>query len=218
MPRKEQKRPFNRSLIGSGALNRLPGPETTDSGKEKAMKKKTVTTFVLAALCLLLALSAAAAETREGVIWLEGMEEPVEETLFESPQGFAFWYVNDRLKAEHGEANSIEGAVVAALYADDYMVLSAITREEAEEYIEDLDGSIAEQSAAARVETELYHELADGQYYFCTLIAENGQYLRAVGQYSQEAAEGTAKFFRRVLDSVTFAQPDGEADRSASGN
>ncbi|MBO4368274.1 MAG: hypothetical protein J5859_06140 [Clostridia bacterium] len=169
------------------------------------MIKKTLAGLILASLCLLLLLPAAFSETREGVIALEGEEEIIEETLFESPLGFSFWYANETLEAYYGEADNIEGVVVATLYSDDYMVLSMITEEEAAEYTEDLDEDIAEQSAAARVQTELYCELEAGRYCFCTLIAENGQYFRAVGEYAEEAAEGNAKYFRRVLDSVTFS-------------
>lgn len=169
------------------------------------MNKKTATGIILAILCLLWALSAAGAETREGVIMLEGMEEPIEETRFESRQGFSFWYANERLEAYEGERDNIEGVIVSALYSDDYMILSMIPQEDAEEYTEDLEENIVEQAAAARVMMDVYRELEDGEYYFLTLIAENGQYFRAVGQYSQEAAEGNAKYFDRLLDNVAFA-------------
>ena len=168
------------------------------------MKKNAVTGFLLMMLCLLLALPAAGAETREAVIALEGMEETIEETLFESPMGFSFWYANERLEAYQGEADHAEGVVVAALYSDDYMVLSVITQEEAVELTGQYGINFAEQPADTRLQTELYLEPADGQYTFCTVIAENGQYLRAAGQYALEAAEGNAKFFGRVLDSVAF--------------
>ncbi len=171
---------------------------------ESVIKRKTAMGLLLAALCLLLILPAAAAETREGVIALEGMEERVEETLFKSPQGFSFWYASERLEAESGTADNIEGVIVSNPYSDDYMILSMIPEEDAEEYTEDDDASIVERSLEGRVQTDLYRDLEDGQYYFLTLIAENGQYLRAVGQYSLEAAEGTARFFQRVLDSVAF--------------
>ena len=167
------------------------------------MKKSIWIRMLLAALCLLLVLPAAA-ETREGVIMLEGMEEPIEETLFASWMGFSFWYVNDRLDAWHGERGNIEGVIVEALYSDDFMILSMIPEEDAVEYVEDLGLDIVEKSAGSRVQTDVYHVLEDGRYYFLTLIAEDGRYFRAVGEYSQEAAEGNAHFFQRVLDSVSF--------------
>ena len=168
------------------------------------MKKKTLIGLCLA-LCLLLALPAALAQTRQGVIAREGEEETVEETLFESSLGFSFWYASDWLEAYYGEEDNIEGAVVRTIYSDDYMVLSMITQEEAEEYTGDLEGSISDEAVQARVQKDVYLELTDGRYCFLTVIAENGRYLLAAGEYWQDAAEGNAQFFQRVLDSVTFA-------------
>lgn len=162
--------------------------------------RKTATAWALILLCLLLALPGAGAETRQGVIYLEGMEEIIEETLFESPDGFSFWYANDSLTAAFGTADGIEGVVVSNPYSGDHMVLSIISRDAAVDYARNIEA----QSANARVQTDVYRVLEKGRYSFLTLIADNGQYLRAVGGYSREAAEGTAKYFQRVLDSVSL--------------
>ncbi len=169
------------------------------------MKKRTTARFLsAAALCLSLLLSAAAAETRQGTIALEGMEETIEETLFESPLGFSFWYANDSLKAYCGEAGDIEGAVVSALWTDDSMVLSMISEDDAMAYIREYGVSIKEQPAAPRMQIDVYRDLENGVVHFLTLIAENGQYIRAAGAYSMESAEGNAKYFQRVLDNIIF--------------
>ena len=168
------------------------------------MKKKAAVTLFFLAVFLLLFLPAALAETRAGVIFLEGQEEPVEETLYESADGFSFWYVGDRLDAYPGDQDGVAGVIVAALYSDDAMVLSLISGEEAAEYTKDLEESIVDQAAVSRAQVELYLEEKDGRCRFCTLIAENGRCLRALGEYAPEAAEGNAKFFQRVLDSVSF--------------
>ena len=168
------------------------------------MKKKTITVLLLAALCLALFLSFAQAETRQGVIALEGQEETIEETLFESPQGFSFWYASERLEAYPVEVYGIDGVCVAAMYSDDYMILSMISEEEAREYAADLGMNIVEQAKAARVQRDVYRRPEDGTYQFLTLIAEYGRYFRAMGEYSVEAAEGNAKFFQRVLDSISL--------------
>ena len=167
------------------------------------MKRTGWTVLLLAALCLLLILPGAAAETRQGVIFLEGMEEPVEETLFVSPQGFSFWYVNDRLEAR-SDAESPGGVYVGSLYSDDRMILSAIPEEEAAEYARDSGRNIVELAAGSRVQMDVYHVLENGRYRFLTLIGENGRYCCAIGDYAQEAAEGNARFLQRVLDSVAF--------------
>ena len=172
------------------------------------MKKKALTNMLLVTLCVLLILPNALAETRQGVIVLEGMEETIQETLFVSPQGFSFWYAKDRLEAYNDVVGNIDGVYVCALYSDDSMILSMITEEDAEEYTEDFDQSIVELAAESRVQVDVYNDLENGRYYFLTLIGENGRYFRAVGEYAQEAAEGNARFLQRVLDSVTF-QADG---------
>ena len=168
------------------------------------MKKKVWTGFLCAALCLLLLLPVAQAETRQGVIAREGQEEIIEETLFESWMGFSFWYADEWLDANYDDKDGLFGVVVETLYSDDFMVLSMIPEEDAIEYAEDFGGNIVEMSLGSRVQRDVYRDLEDGRYHFLTLIAENGQYLRAVGEYNQEAAEGNAKFFDRVLDSVAF--------------
>ncbi len=168
------------------------------------MKTGVLTRLFLAALCLLLLVSGALGETRESVIWLEGQEEPIEETLFESPLGFSFWYDADRLEAWHGEKDLMDGVVVEGLYLDDFVILSMIPEEDAVEYVDDLDMDIVAESAGSRVQQDIYWELEDGRYYFLTVIAEGGQYLRAVGEYAQESAEGNGKFLQRLLDSITF--------------
>ena len=164
--------------------------------------KKAVS--LLLALFLLLSLSSGLSETRQGIIAREGQEEVIEETLFESWHGFSFWYAEDWLDANYDEKDGIEGVVVETLYSDDFMVLSVIPEEDAVEYTEDLGVDIVDLSTGSRVQMDVYHDLEDGRYYFLTLIAENGRYIRAIGEYAAEAAEGNAKFLQKVLDSVTF--------------
>lgn len=163
------------------------------------MKKKVWAGLLSALLCLTLCAPAAPAETRQGVIYLEGQGEIIEETLYLSSQGYSFWYASDRLEAR--EANAAGSVTVKALYSYDAMTLTLLTKEEADAYG-------AGGSTGARTQIDVYRQLEKGTIYFLTLIAENGQYLRAAGQYAEEAAEGNAKFFQRVLDSVTFAYND----------
>jgi hypothetical protein len=70
------------------------------------------------------------------------------------------------------------------------MALTKIPEEEASELTESLGMDIAEQSAASRVQIDLYRELEGTSFRFSTLIAENGEYLQASGEYSMESAEG----------------------------
>ena len=159
---------------------------------------------LLIALAAALIVPAARAETREAVISLEGMEEPVTERLHESAYGFSLWYVEDRLEAYDGERDNMEGTIVTGPVDTDYMVLEMITEEDAAEYTEDFDETIVEMAADRRVVMDVYRELENGRWLFLALVAENGQYLSAVGEYSEEAAEGTGKMLQRALESVSF--------------
>lgn len=170
--------------------------------------KKMMLQLLLMILCLMMIVPTSVAETREGVIMLEGMEETVEETLFESGQGFSFWYVNDTLKAAYYEDDDIDGVVINTLYSDDQMVISIISEEEIDKYAGNYPVNIKELSQNSSLRIELYDVLKDGKYSFGTLIAEKGRYCLAYGTYSMEAAEGNAKYFQRVLDSFRFLHPD----------
>ena len=166
------------------------------------MGKKVLTIIII--LCLVSLSGMGQAETRQGMISLEGMEETIEETLFVSSSGFSFWYANERLEAYEENAEGNNGVVVAALYSDDYMVLSIISEEEVQEYAEDYGKDFSAFSTSSRAQMDVYRELEGGTFFFVSLIAENGHYLCADGMYSKEAAEGNANFFQRVLDSVSI--------------
>ena len=169
--------------------------------------KKNAFHFFLSLLCLLLGVTCASGETRESVIWLEGMEEAIIETKYESPEGFSFWYDADLMEADLGTVDETEGVIISSLYSDDFMFLSMISPEEADELIGDREVETAQDPETGRVTTEVYCELENTSFHFLTLISENGKTLCAQGVYSLEAAEGNARYFQRVLDSVGFADP-----------
>ena len=172
--------------------------------------KKTMVRWLLVLLCLAW-LAPAGAETRQAVIALEGTEETLQETRLANPDGFSVWYAPDRLEAYNGSSGNMDGIIVCALYSDDHMILSMMTEEDAVEYAEESGTDIVKESADARVLTDVYRDLENGRYYFLTMIAEKGKYLRAVGDYSQEAAEGNGKLLQHVLESVSFsAEETGE--------
>lgn len=169
------------------------------------MNHHSITRMLAAMFCLLLAITAAQAETRQSVIWLEGMEETFEETLLETPH-FSCWYANDQLRAERFSQNGLEYALVLNAYADDYMLLQPIPEEEAFAYAGEIYSSVLAQHDHARVQMDLYREADEARYTFITLIARNGQFLLASGAYSVEAAEGIGRYFEHVLDSVEFGE------------
>lgn len=167
--------------------------------------------FFLPLLCLLLMVTCASGETRESVIWLEGMEETIIETKFESPEGFSFWYDADLMEADFAAADETESIRVSNIYSDDFMLLSLISQEEADELIRDREVETAQDPETGRVTTEVYCVLENTTFHFLTLVSENRKVLRAEGVYSMEAAEGNAKYFRRILDSAVLASPADQA-------
>ena len=173
--------------------------------------KKSAFRFFLSLLCLLLMVTCASGETRESVIWLEGMEETIIETKFESPEGFSFWYDADLMEAAFETVNDTERVMVSSIYSDDFMLLSLISQEEADELIRGREVETAQNPETGRVTTEVHCELENTTFHFLTLVSENGKVLRAEGVYSMEAAEGNAKYFRRILDSAVLASPADQA-------
>lgn len=169
--------------------------------------------LVCLSLCLLMALGAlggSIAEKRPSVIMLEGMEVPLEETLYRSPAGFSFWYPEEDFKAYPGKVGRIQGVIVLNPYSDDYMILSTVTKKEAEKLLRDARRDAAMLSSPSRIQEELGQKIKKSRVSFCTLIAENGLFLRADGEYFLEAAEGTAKYFDHILNSVTLFPPESE--------
>lgn len=61
---------------------------------------------ILAFLIFVLLTCAACAETRQGVIYLEGEPEPITETLYETAWGFSFWYDADLLAVDDSQSES----------------------------------------------------------------------------------------------------------------
>lgn len=160
--------------------------------------KKTSLFPVLMLLCLLF-LQTAAAETRQGVIVLEGMEEPIEETRVESQQGFSFWVASDRFSVQE-QTRPTAAAVIRSLTLDDSMTLTLCTREEAEKWLTESGLALPEPGGLL----DLRSEYKNGTFHFVSLIVDSGHFLTAEGTYSAESADGTSKYFSRILESIRF--------------
>ena len=164
------------------------------------MNRKNAVRFPALILCLLLLCLPSAAETRQSVIAREGMEETIEETLYESPEGISFWYPSDTLTVSADGAGRI---TVSAPETGAAMTLMRMTEEEAAQYKDLLDESRTEEDGN-RVQADVSSEYSDGAFEFVTVLASGAEYLKASGAYPAEAADGVGKMFRRVLDSVTL--------------
>lgn len=74
---------------------------------------KKVLTLTLAIFMFLYAGIACAenVQTRESTVMIEGTEESITETLYESPQGFRIWYPADLFIVTHEDGNDYFGTV-----------------------------------------------------------------------------------------------------------
>ena len=176
---------------------------------------KTVKMIVIAALCVAILLIPALAETtREAVIALEGMEEPIVETLYTAPAGYSFWYVGELFEVLPPAEDAPEDLVVSSRYSDDCMTLTALTEDEARALVEAYAAESGEDAAQLLSEPltqiEIFWREEGTSYVFRTLIVANGRYVLADGQYAREAAEGNAKYFQRLVDTVSFEAPEAE--------
>lgn len=116
---------------------------------------------ILAALLLIGAACADEARTRESIATIEGLEETIVETLYESPQGFRVWYPADLFDVSHEDGNdyflsAVAGADVGVAIVDPQMP---------SEYIDEFVAELLEISIAndGRIMGEVeQRELASG--------------------------------------------------------
>ena len=168
------------------------------------MMKRVWFCMLLAVLLTALTLSVVSGETRETVIEREGMAETVTETRIKGG-GFSLWYAREWLEAFEGERDNMYGVIVQNRHSpDDWMIVCEIPEEDAIDYTDDYDGDIVKESASSRIVMDIYRVLEEGKYLFLSLVADHGRYVSVVGEYAQEAAEGTGVLLQRALESVTF--------------
>jgi len=170
------------------------------------MKKLFVLVIVFA-----LAWMPAGAETREGVIWLEGEPEEIVETLYESALGFSFWYDADLLAVTESD----ESVTVRSRTLGDIIYMEIMPPETAGV----LPWKYLELNAAP--DTEYAYNIADSGaeiHWFQKLTSEDGWFIDgyyavdvdesfavASAHYPAEAEEGFGAYFRSLIWSIRFA-------------
>jgi hypothetical protein len=170
---------------------------------------KRVYVFILA--FILLAGSVACAQTRESVIILEGMEEKITETLYESPDGFRLWYPEDMFRIEDFYGNdrvlpadeTVEGVELIVVPVD-------IPTEEAGAMIAEATGGymegeaeigeIEEYSLASGLEVKSVQVLCEGMISRFYLITGNESVFCLTAMYPLEAAEGFGVRINAIVD------------------
>ncbi|MBQ6173450.1 MAG: hypothetical protein IJK28_02370 [Clostridia bacterium] len=181
-------------------------------------------------LVLCMALTAVFAETRERVIYLEGQEELINETLYAGP-GFSFWYDSDWLEVDAGMSESGQSLILRPIgFGDDLPI-----------YVEMLSPAAAGTGAwefisshAADDTVVLFENLESGAemawfdlaeagnpglvhgYYLVTMDMdeedENAPWMAAVSTFPVEAWEGAGRRFAELMRTVFF----GDAPQAAA--
>ena len=83
--------------------------------------------LMIALMMIALLASAAFAETREGVIYLEGEPEPITETLYETPWGFSFWYDAETFTVNDSQSESGQSLMISPKDSDLPIYLEIMT-------------------------------------------------------------------------------------------
>lgn len=176
--------------------------------------------LLIAALCALMTLGAAVAETRESTILLEGMPETVTLTSYDG-DGFRLWYDAGRYAMTAAEGAS-SGRLLPADAADDAIAFSfeiaadgqapdalaasrteALTREGYTVTALDDDELLA---VGARVTAGCVCLRGD-ELIECFVVTVNDRALLIELRMPLEAAEGAGARFRRVIADIEPIQP-----------
>lgn len=174
---------------------------------------------------------ASAQETRTEIIMLEGMEEEIETTYFESPRGYSFWYDPQSIIPqvwgdEDGEGNDIDTFVPAnpdaasPIRLDIYFggglsyTLDQAARDTMDMLIENY-GQAEAWDVSGMFEDGLlargfYAPQGDGVMTDYFLVEANGGAFHIVLTYPLEAAEGYASRIRWMLRSFHPTAARGE--------
>ena len=183
--------------------------------------KKAVSILLLIALLFVNGISQA--QTREAVIFLEGMEEPVTETLYESALGFSFWYDAELMTVDESASEDGRSLIVFPTESDLPVYLELMMPEA----VGMLPNKFLEQNAAPG--TEYYYdateagdeimgfvqraEFNDSLFTAYSVVCSDETFVAAYATYPLEAAEGFGSRFSRLLSTVSFT-PEEEAVRA----
>lgn len=174
--------------------------------------KRLMTVLMIFALLV----SAACAETRQGVVYLEGEAEPITETLYETPWGFSFWYDAETFDVIETVNNNEVTNICLSAKEDfapasmDFMLPDSAMKTGLE-YLQAMDGGISESdyeqdrteggaslTGFAKLD---YDTMLSREYY---VIADGDNWAPALIVCPMEAMEGLGRRLYGVLQTITF--------------
>lgn len=181
--------------------------------------KKTLAIILFVIMAVSSIALASPVQTREGVIMLEGMEEPVTETLYESVNGFSLWYPADTFAIVQENGNDVIRPADASIEGVSLIIVPVdIPVEESEALILEATGGympgeaeiseIAEWQLESGLNVKSVDALCEGVINRFYLITGHDRVYCLTATYSLEAAEG----FGARLDHIvaTFEVVTGE--------
>ena len=165
-------------------------------------------------LSLLLLLSVASAETREGVIYLEGEPEPIVETLYESPLGFSFWYDAELLTVDEGMSEDGASLIVQPVDSDLPVFLEIMVPEDPSVFPEAFLGEAGD-AERSYGQTDESREIVwasgaapfNGSILLGWNVVDTGAgYVTVYTSCPWEAAEGYGKYLDRLICTISAAK------------
>ncbi len=172
--------------------------------------------LMIALMLLALLVSAACAETRQGVIYLEGEAEPITETLYETPWGCSFWYDADLLAVDDSRSESGDSLMLLPTESGDLPVYMEMMLPET---LGTTAWNILEENAEEGIEYEsLYTETGteilgftkiadfnDGIIQgFYAAASDDGEQVAIFISCPMEAWEGWGHRLLHTLNTITF--------------
>ncbi len=169
--------------------------------------KKVLAVLIMLTLVIF---GSALAQTRESTIMIEGMEEKIVETRYESANGFSLWYPADMFKVEDFYGNdkilpadeTIEGVELLIVPVD-------IPVEESEGLIQEAGGGYMEGEAEigeiekyvleSGLEVSRVEVLCEGVVNRFYLITGNDKVFCLTATFPLEAAEGFGVRFENII-------------------
>ncbi len=170
--------------------------------------------MLLFCLAAVLCLSSACAETRQRYIELEGDQEEITETLYESALGFSFWYDADRLTVDEGMSESGQSLILSPQDSDlpiylEIMLAGALDTESFNYLDENAEADTEYEFDVTEAGGDITYFQKPFEYnpdlvtVFYTL-EEGNDFAAAYACFPEEAAEGYGEVFLRLLSTLTF--------------
>ena len=169
---------------------------------------------IMSFLIVMMMVCTACAETREGVVYLEGEAEPITETLYETHWGFSFWYDAELFTVNDSQSESGQSLMICpaesdlpvyleimtsnsvGIPAEKYLAVNGGEEEEMDEYPCEIGGKITGFEKFA----DFNEKIIQGFY----AVQAGDEWAAAYLSCPMEAMEGFGRRLSAILETVFF--------------